>query len=716
MLPIKKLRAQSNLLLWTLLALLVTGVINPQFGKIFVIVFFACLYVALIGGGWALFLRFRFNLQITSLAVAFIAFSVIWSLATIWTFSFGIDFLVTRIVVLVLSLAGWLASFYSWKRGNFVNSERNQIGQRNNLILLVMATIISLSALLPQISERGELNVSTRIGPDAIGYATAARYLSDDKSIEFLRSEALSQLPEGTTLEQSLMASEQQILLIPSRSTQFATEFLIGAKRWLVPSSVAGLATLNQSLSVWQIQATLTSLALFSLLMLVPWLFRARDAKDIVLMTAAMASLGLNPQVLNAWHEGGIGQIWAMPIVGLAAAVLLRKEGSNSLLIAIVWATVFVTLVPNYFDAAVFVYAGSVLTVFMIYRRRGGESRRITVKPFFVGTALGALVSIPILGNIIPNVVARFGDTGQAGWEQPLWATPADIFGLANMYVIPYGQYQPRSFLASTMVAAISALVIIMAIVLIRTQRFDASKVVLVWAITYVLLVYVVTGVLLQSTSYAFFKAIVMSLPWLIFGLLYLLLTKIKFDATLQKRVLVSAGSLWIAVAAFASFDWQKEWRAQSTFFSSSLSELRLNEQYQDVLGTYDILSVSNVQTMVLGESGDFRWVNWKDTLGNSPYISNPSRPLALLLYPEYDCQNWKCLNGIKRESIIFKTDSLAFVDLGASNAQIEKMSSNQRCVLARKQWLSLGGNHMKNCVPLNEDPMDVNESVALTP
>jgi hypothetical protein len=425
----------------------------------------------------------------------------------------------------VLAVWSGVAIFYA--RRELLRAAKACLGSRT----WWMATACALAAgllIMASACRNGRLNSPYRLGIDQVGYIATASTLMSGKTIDDVRMQLLKDTGKRDRA-QALKVVESSI----HYTNQVSAVFLFGAARWGFSLLLVYVSTLlrlpNPALAVYPLIS-------FSVMLLGGLVFRfCRDSQRLPgfpLCLLVASSVGLNCNLLNVSFDGQLGQAFFLPyffclwtLIAAAPPGLRRATSASSLVakaatratagVAVLAVAAIVCSYGEFMIALAVLFALAAVVGLGVHI---GGGQRLRLHPFILlVVAIGA--GVVITGGfgwtwLFNMLSVRMKDVHIAGWMQPRWATPLEILGFRDMYVVAERQLVPRGVVEVVLQAAAHGLLALVVAVGVwkRGSRWVA---VYLPPIIFVALVYVDSRYVRQLHNYRYMKAYTMAGPML---------------------------------------------------------------------------------------------------------------------------------------------------------------------------------------------------------
>lgn len=276
----------------------------------------------------------------------------------------------------------------------------------SNCAPLAIAIVIALLTYYVTI-KGGWPGTPWRVGPDAAGYATTAKYLIDGNIIS------------GFTGQ----------FIFPYEI--YAYEFLVQGNRLGTPGLFAFFAEINSQQPI-EIEFVLVCVAMILIQTIIYSLARTVGNSAAISGLISVAAI-LNCNFLFIIFEGGYAQILAMPLIILIIyrCLSLLTEGSrqSALFVALLLAASIVIYLESLIILLV-ILSISVPIILIIKK----NDYLISVGRVLFLIVIAMVISYPISSIWIRFQIENSGLISLAGWAQPTWANSAQILGLSNIY------------------------------------------------------------------------------------------------------------------------------------------------------------------------------------------------------------------------------------------------------------------------------------------
>ena len=668
----------------------------------FLLVFFVWIATYLVGK----LVRHGFLFRLRPLAVGEFGFALVLGMATIscvgtWAIFLGAGANFTIRMLFLLALTCALVIWTTSRMNSEGLSLRFEKGITFENVFIALAAFMSMS---PQLNRDHRFSLGIRIGPDAIGYGVGGQAVALDVSRFDVEAEVNRSLNFGD-VGSALSAKVQSIYQIPSVTEQIRAEYLVGARRWGVLSFEGVFIKIFGPGYVWLVQAAAAGLGVFVSGLLISEYLRRRQV-NLGIRIGSVLFITLSPALLNAWHEGGIAQVFTLPAIAILGIAFLETGRGRNLSSISLSAASYVLLLGSYNDAIFLIWVSFFAAVLIMLLGRQYEISFVFVKMQSIAFAISMILCMPLVSTFSGALSARSEDAGQGGWPQPFWPNLSDFLGVTNMFRNPSGDstFETRP-LAIQMISAV-LLVWLLSIFKSRFKSLDFTLV--LSALITLELLLIKTKYFDLVTNYQVAKASASLTPIIVLGMAIGIHSRIVSQVSRfmhQKLMLtiVAIAGLW------AGISWHLDWKNinddQTRIASTAGTESRYLSQQPDVasiIGRFDFVQPPTSYSNIPATFGDFHWIN-RGVAGKSVNASTPRRPIAIWL-DEFNCPELSCLEHTKEERIVFVSKTKAILWLGEDSGILDGISSAEACEYLNSSWISYGGSGSENCFPIIVD------------
>ncbi len=402
----------------------------------------------------------------------------------------------------------------------------------------------ALAALVVSPGWGAELCQPIRIGLDELGYAITGQYLLDGGNLASLESRVRAE-----TGEQDLGRGLEKNGTTVNVNTNVASEFLLRSMRWYPAGLAAVLAAVGEKF-VLPVQFLLLFFPVVLLFGVAHHFLRALVGLPEWLSVPGAAGVVMNVNLLNVLCEGQHAQVFGSPffLLLLGQMYFLRNgvgpAGFQEYAFTGLLSAVVLCSYPEMAFLAL-VLTGLVGFLDLVLARKLSDPNLVK---FTLAAAAGFMLAggyvlvVPVfLWKHLANM-----QTGNVGFWQPQWASPAEVLGLFNIYdpaVQGYVGRQSWSPLTLLTVMGLSALCVEAVVLrLLSGVRCDYSY----WLapLLFVAIVFLKVCLLNRIHNYQYMKAytlVLLPLLCFFFGSMHLL-----SSARVWPRVLLPACMAWM--------------------------------------------------------------------------------------------------------------------------------------------------------------------------
>jgi len=551
------------------------------------------------------------------------------------------------------------------------------------------------------------LSIGIRVGPDAIGNAIAARAIGDGLTHHEIVREILSESGKRS-ISRVVSPVTKGIDTTPSFTTQVQGEFLEGADRWGFAGAVGSVLYLIGAGHLWSL---LSLLAAFGLLATCTgiWAFVRWRGHSIYCALFATVLAGLSPSLLNAWHEGGLGQMWVMPATLMLVSPIARLGDSDRLGTALAVGLGVMTILPSYNEDGItfgiLLAVAALISIPVLWRRWLSGWW-----PIAGGAALGALLVLPASLDFLSSLLTTFKENGKAGWPQSYWLSPGEAFGLSNAFGYPLPGPLARSF-DNRLVDGIETAVVLVFLIALCYRRVKRPPFILLASPVLVCAaVYVDTRYHTHAINYQYFKTIATLAPIgaLAIGLLMVESRSAKHSKVARKfvakipnmAVLGLAAVMGIAISVSAG-SYITDFRHAGSTIQPSFENLSGSPKAQGVFDRYNIVAGANapsanlirsgLNTYALGAEVNLRFIGRFVGAPSTRLGHRIDNPVGVILF-EYECPDFLCISKIDKRAIVFQGSGIAVVRLSPSTRALSQLPEWAWYGWVTSRYQELGG------------------------
>ena len=300
---------------------------------------------------------------------------------------------------------------------------------RNRFLAVVYIPVFILISIMhnPSLSQSF---LSFRNGPDLVGWTSGVKFFSNDRKLDDLKSQIVSELgaPDFlSTLKLPGDLNETFLYKLPSFTDQVNAEFLLGAHRTGLPAFLGAIDHALGSNFTFHLVVGMQALICVLIFGITLEFLRSKGLGipgSILLSATGTFNLG----VLSVLLEGGMGQVLMLPYLALFLAILFRSETTLFEFFSVIFLVTLLSL-STYLDFLFFFAPLSLLMLVKVWKLKS--------KFFFSSLVLfsaylaGGIISWPILTSLQRLFLDRFfGHPG--GWKMGRLPFLTDIFGFIN--------------------------------------------------------------------------------------------------------------------------------------------------------------------------------------------------------------------------------------------------------------------------------------------
>lgn len=373
--------------------------------------------------------------------------------------------------------------------------------------------MVCLLGLNPQ----GKLSTMYLNGVDVAGYSVTADYLRNWKGYEDLEKNLI----RDTNIEDITAAKVANDTAINNQVT-IASEFILRAFRWSYSVLLSFLTELLGLDSVYRLNYVILALAFGGLFAVSALLVRQLAPESKYLPLWASLCVVFNANFLNVLVQGQYAQVVTAPIFLLLLLIVLRDRMGQALSRRdlLMFAAIIGSLMPMYNEMVfTFVVFFCILCGLDFLSRdfRGIYRACLKIAPALL---LGMLLAAPVTFRWIGFLNKHLRNVRVGGWPQPHWATPAEFFGLANIYNNRFTVMEVRREFLTYSLALFATFVLVPALVLIFLRAPRKVSLLLLVPFVFVGLIFVKTRYIEQIHSYQYMKAYTFFLPIMVIAMI----------------------------------------------------------------------------------------------------------------------------------------------------------------------------------------------------
>jgi hypothetical protein len=493
-----------------------------------------------------------------------------------------------------------------------------------------------------------------RIGPDAIGNATAISGLAKGDTLNSIANE-LRTSTGIPLLEEILDPQSHNLYTTPSIQTQIKTEFLVAGLRWGFSGTGGMMTWLFGLKNLWLILNALGNLALVCVALGI-WV--VLDPLQLLTGAKAFAILSgtLSPMLLNGYREGGVAQVWVVP-TSLALLIVMGDQKIRYRSSILIIGSVLAMSAVAYSD--LFILQGAILTIFVLLSIPKKQLRGGLIKAAG-GLAVACALSPVFFVKLITYIPRRLADAGIGGWAMPHWTNISESIGLLNRYnqASPNG-IQMRTPIGATNAIFIDVLIVILAIYTITLAkketdvRFSLAAAIVVLGIRYK------SQVVDQVSNYQYFKAFGTLMPIISIGLVISIFSQTENNERMQNFFRSVIACIFCALMVSSSFNYSSTFREQSTFLPHEYQTQNFLDTIRK-LDSVNYFAPLNVQITSLAAYTTGAWLGRGTYQLKEKLSTVRNRPVYVLVSKTQCGTSWQCIANVAESRMLFKTQSLA--------------------------------------------------------
>ena len=553
---------------------------------------------------------------------------------------------------LYVVIAGFtILSIYKARNFKAHLSTLNLHDSRNRLLAVVYIPVVMLISSMHNPSLFQSF-LSFRNGPDLVGWTSGVKFFSNDRKLDDLKSQIVSELDAPdflSTLKLPADLNEAFLYKLPSFTDQVNAEFLLGAHRTGLPAFLGAIDHAFGGNFTFHLVVGMQALicVLIFGITLEFLRFKGLGIPSSILLSATGT---LNLGVLSVLLEGGMGQVLMLPYLALFLTILFRSETASLEVFFVIFLATLVSL-STYLDFLFFFAPLSLLILVKAWKLKSNFSFNSVM--FISAYLASGIISWPILTSLQRLFLDRFfGHPG--GWNMGRLPFLADIFGFLNW--LPSDSI--TVFKNQLTVLAISLLFSLILIYLFVTKLEPAYRLAsFTFVLGYSLIVLLVYSKN-EVNNYPLFKAaayFAIFVPFMLFGF-HQKQNRTSFRAKNENKIHSVEDRLrpnqeksltrkknpksivplpWFVVLLsstilLSSVNWTAGW------FENRQQSLRLDgvRILQPILKEYDVLAsgFAGAGTAKLVLLGDIRYVSVSRGFNSTVLRSTPKRKFAFFL------------------------------------------------------------------------------------
>jgi hypothetical protein len=553
---------------------------------------------------------------------------------------FGLDLPVyfSWIPIVLVAIIFWIPRFSR----SGVNPKASIRGTFGSVVIGLFITVVLVVIPASTIIKSGQ---PLRLGPDAIGNATASAAIARGEKLSEVRQKLYLTAP-GVPKEDFFDAKEKKVYETPSIQTQIENEFLVAGLRWGL-SATAGL--LVNQLGIENLWLVLNGLGNLALVITALGLYiLVRDVKLVRFSKAFIVISGsISPIILNGYREGGMAQAWAIPS-SIALLVLISRGKLKSRSTTIFLGLFLAFSAVSYSDLFI-LQIGLVVALIILP----------TIRPRLGWKGWGTIAGVcfaaafPFFLVFVSYIPRRFADASTGGWSMPYWTSMSESIGLLNRFTQSgVNGLEIRSPIGSTNAIFLDLLIVLLIVISYKKSIHDIRVLIGVLSLLLVGVVRVKTQYFDSVSNYQYFKAFGTLAPLIVLGIGILMFMKSE-NRSLNNARLFCAG-LFTFLSIFSVVRYTTEFRETSTMLPNEMSTKTFVEEIK-VLDRVNLFSRSSLQTAALAPYTGASWLG-RGMFEKSENIETLRSHAIVVLIFEETCNNWKCLHNLDGSKIVFQT------------------------------------------------------------
>lgn len=656
----------------------------------FQVVASALFFALAIGWGWAWTLSKNSNFAVFGqFTLALVLAPIISGLTAIPVVLLKVDGHTALILFLCVSAAGYFLSFSMYLRKPTAFSTPRSIKFDKYKLLIAGLWMLVLSL---QINSNGEITSGSRVGPDLFGYASAALAINDGLGLEQVQIQIDKELSSvGSNISNGKVGPN--VYSVTSFPAQVDAEFLLGAKRFGLAIYEALIIRSIGEDRIWAVQSTVGSISLLTLMLMAFKISSSNTEKTSKRHLIVPIMIALNVNILYVWVEGGVGQIWVLPILFIFGWVFTRESLGRLEGFAI--ATILAAMVFTYFDAyIVFMLVAALAFTIECLTRRKIPLRKSFITTFVITSTLLALV---MKDQILGQLGSRLSDSGIAGWSTPSWLSVSEAFGFFNsfsgMRVIPRTGINLPMEQNSSLIQFVASIALSVLILFLLTQALIQInnaylKILTATTMSFLVALWVKTRFIDNASNYQFLKAITIMLP------VFFLVTALYIRGSNFREVsspLRDFSLLALGLLVASNLQFHQQWRGETFWLANSSSRNFTNANTEKILDNYYIVNGA-------GYLDSFLIVNRNLRFTEPGRIGSTQFKVAAII-DRIECDKKACTSEISPDKFLMKSTHVYIVDLPMTGNEIGQDTSNQEfCSKIATTWSEINGISMGQC------------------
>jgi hypothetical protein len=598
------------------------------------------------------------------------------------SFAIGINIDLRNFVwfMLFFSLVGWVVQ--QKLRSTSEGSDEGPHA-RDWIIVIPAISLCFLFLSFGTAQDLTESNQSFRIGPDAIGNATASSALQRGQTIQKIRERLWIDLPQFSQ-EEILAPALPKFYQTDSIQLQVETEFLVAGLRWGFSGVTAMVLVPGGIKDLWVVMNSLVILAILTTAIGI-WSFCRRMNLNCVQSLAGLLSIVFSVTILNSWREGGLAQMWILP--GTIGVIwLLRFPLSSKVCNVLLIAVILGYSLTSYSDVVLLMVP--FLFIFLVLRRFLEPNNLTSPFVWLCGAFSSLVLVLPFTLHFIPYVSRRLGDASSGGWSLPVWTTFSEGIGFINTYnqLSPSGLI-PRG-LSEQSISLFLDLVLLAGLVAIFVKRRLTFPATIFTCLILLVGMRMKTQFLDHSTNYQYFKTFGCLLPIFIASYWSSL-----FSVPMLKRSQVFSVLLCLAPVSLlvgSSLDYEKTFAKSSTQlpvdFHRTQSSRDLNWLDGKNYLAVDSLQFERLVNIALAPYTSGNWIG-RYAISDTVRLERHSNLPLVLLVNESSCPNWLCIESVPKTRLkVLSSELIALqlLDQTRDAIPIASVSSNWKDLVSR--------------------------------
>jgi hypothetical protein len=612
------------------------------------------LILSFAGMGWGFTLNPFPSSYVSLVAASLLSSCALLVISWIWALGIGAGGYLANAIVVIVAAAGWALGIHRWR----TRKVRLTVSAQQIILTSGIMFGITLIGLGPKIGSNGSIDMTLRVGPDAIGNVIGAQALLGNRTIDDLEQE-LTVGSNSQTVHEVVDPPSRKMYELLSFRSQVRGEFIVAGLRWGFSGATASFASLLGENHLWEIVASLPTIAAAAAALLIFELLSRRSKKMLPSALMALAIIG-NMSLLQGWHEGGLAQAFAVSAIPIVMLYLWEDSVQKKLraLSVLLLAGVF----ASYSDLTIVLIA--VLSIFLVMqfttKQRGLKK---CIRTFFDLVVLPFLIAAPFSIRFINYLPRRLQDSSVGGWSMARWPGILEVLGLFPSFMNNTTELIKRAPVEIVFMSVGNAVVLgIVLRMLIGNWKKTSTHMITATALV-LLLVFLKSVWLDHATNYQYIKAIGCIAPLGLLSLSDLLLNQ-RLKHLASRAVLVALP----VVCILMSLSYVIAYRNSSIRIDAA--EQTKYVETRNFLDKFTVVAPARFETVLLSPFSRLDWMN-RSAGGTRPiYRASLEKPLGLVVL-EGQCKNWGCLRTVPTSQILVVSETIRLL----------KVCPHSRCI-----------------------------------